>query len=444
VDDDTDLLRLLSLRLSAAKYAVDTAESGEEALARLASARPNLVITDLRMGGMDGLALFDALRQANSSLPVIILTAHGSIPEAVEATRQGVFGFLTKPFDGRELLAEVERALSFIGEGAVEGSDRTDETWRNDIITRSPRMEELLRRAKLAAAGEASVLICGASGTGKELLAQAIHRASPRRDYPFVAVNCGAIPESLLESELFGHARGAFTGAVQDREGLLQSAHGGTVFLDEIGDMQQALQVKLLRVLEEWKVRPVGALTAFSVDLRLVAATHRNLEREIEAGAFREDLYYRINVIRLEIPALSERREDIPLLASHFLEHPPTERRRKEVRFSREALEALVAADWPGNVRQLANVVKRAYTLATGSIIPVDLVSEAIRASPEGVLPLAEARRRFELDYLVRVLQIAGGSVSRAARLAGRNRTDFYKLLKRHQVNPSIFKTEPR
>ena len=440
VDDDVDLLRLLSLRLSAAGYLVETAKSGEQALARLGALRPDLVITDLRMGGMDGLALYDALREKDPSLPVLILTGHGSIPEAVEATRRGVVGFLTKPCDGTKLVAEVGRALSVSTWDEADSGGHEEQSWRSEIITRSPLMEKLLRKARLAAEGDASVLICGESGTGKELLARAIHKTSRRRSGPFVPVNCGAIPEALLESELFGHAIGAFTGAVRDRKGLLQSADGGTIFLDEIGDMPTPLQVKLLRVLEDGQVRPVGASALIAVDLRVVAATHRILEREVESGAFRQDLYYRINVIRLEIPPLVERREDIPLLARHFLEQLSKRGARKGKQLSPDAIEVLVKADWPGNVRQLSNVVEQAHTLAPGVVIPGELVREAIRANPEGILPLAEARRRFELDYLVRVLQIAEGNVSRAAHFAGRNRTDFYKILNRHQIDASLFK----
>ena len=444
VDDDEDLLRLLALRLRAAGYEVHTAESGEAALVRLPQARPELVITDLRMGGMDGMALYEAIRQENRALPVIILTAHGSIPEAVEATRRGVYSFLTKPFDGKALLGEVQRALELSGAGPREGEGAEDHGWRRDIVTRSPRIEELLRKARLAADGDASVLLCGESGTGKELLARAIHRASPRRDRPFVALNCGAIPEPLLESELFGHVRGAFTGAVRDHAGLFQSADGGTVFLDEIGDMPSSLQVKLLRVLQDREVRPVGASGSARVDVRVVSATHRDLEAEIAAGTFREDLYYRINVIRLDICRLAERREDVPLLAEHFLAQFVEKGRKKVTGFSPEAMEALVAAPWPGNVRQLANVVEQVYTLTTSRLIPVDLVNEAIRCTSEGIPSLVEARRRFELDYLLRVLKIAEGNVSRAARLAGRNRTDFYKLLARHEIDPALFKAAAR
>src|SRR6185295_19490182 len=310
VDDDPDLLKLISLRLTSAGYRVRTAESGETALAALAVVRPSAVITDLRMPGIDGLQLFAAIHRQHPALPVIILTAHGTIPDAVSATQRGVFGFLTKPFDSQDLLQKVAAALRVAGDLPETSSDTTGE-WRAGIITRSPRMEDLLRQARLVADSDASVLIYGDSGTGKELLARAIHRASPRRDKPFVAVNCGAIPEPLLESELFGHARGAFSGAVQAHKGLFQAADGGTIFLDEIGDMPLALQ--------EGEVRPVGATQPIPVDVRVVSATHRDLDAQKASGQFREDLYYRLNVVSLKLPALADRREDIPLLATHFL-----------------------------------------------------------------------------------------------------------------------------
>jgi two-component system response regulator GlrR len=439
VDDDKDLLQLIAMRLTAAGYAVTAVESGEQALASLAVARPQIVVTDLRMQGMDGMALFDAIHRDAASLPVIILTAHGTIPEAVAATRRGVFSFLTKPFEPKGLLDTVAQALRLSSPSAG-----VSEEWRADMITRSSAMEDLLAQARRVAASDASVCIFGASGTGKELLAKAIHRASPRREAPFVAVNCGAIPEGLLESELFGHKKGSFTGAVSDRRGLFQAAQGGTLFLDEIGDMPLPLQVKLLRALEERKIRPVGSHESFDVDVRVIAATHRNLEERIASGEFREDLYYRLNVVKLYIPTLAERREDIPMLANHFLSRLAERYRRGRLAFAPEAMQILVSAPWPGNVRQLLNVIEQAVALAATDVIPESLLRQALDARDTTLTPLDEARRAFERDYLVRILKITGGNVTKAARLAGRNRTEFYRLLERHSLEPSMFKQQQK
>jgi two-component system response regulator GlrR len=436
VDDDKDLLQLIAMRLSATGYAVTAVESGEAALAALAVSRPQVVVTDLRMQGMDGMALFDAIHRDSPSLPVLILTAHGTIPEAVTATRRGVFSFLTKPFEPKVLLdtvAEAMRLSSPPASGELE-------TWRAELITRSSSMQDLLSQARRVAASDASVCIFGASGTGKELLARAIHRASPRAEAPFVAVNCGAIPEGLLESELFGHKKGSFTGAVADRRGLFQAAQGGTLFLDEIGDMPLPLQVKLLRALEERKIRPVGSHEQYDVDVRVIAATHRKLEERIASGEFREDLYYRLNVVKLYIPTLAERREDIPLLANHFLTRLAERYRRGRLSLSPEATQILVSATWPGNVRQLLNVIEQAVALAATEMIPESLVRQALDAGDTSLTPLDEARRAFERDYLVRILKITGGNVTKAARLAGRNRTEFYRLLERHSLEPGMFK----
>lgn len=445
VDDDRDLLRLLSIRLTAAGYTVSTAESGEQAVAQLATARPQLVITDLRMGGtagmggMDGMALFEAIRQFSATLPVIILTAHGSIPEAVAATRLGVFGFMTKPFDSQALLEQVESALR--ASGASAAAAPADDDWHAGLITQSPAMQDLLAQAKMVAAGDASVFIQGESGTGKELLARAIHRASPRRDQAFIAINCGAIPEALLESELFGHTKGSFTGATQDYKGLFQAAHQGTLFLDEIGDMPLALQVKLLRVLQERQVRPVGSTRSVPVDVRLISATHRDLHQEMEAGNFRGDLFYRLNVVSLELPPLARRREDIPLLVNHFL-GVLSEKYGKHVQgCSPEAMELLVGASWPGNVRQLLNVMEQAVALCTTSVVSTALVQKALRDKPGKVPPLAEARAQFEREYLVQILKITNGNVTQAALLAQRNRTEFYRLLRRYELDPMPFKS---
>jgi len=436
VDDDPDLLRLLSIRLQSAQYEVATAGSGEQALASFAVVNPDVVITDLRMGGMDGLRLFEQLHANHPLLPVIILTAHGSIPDAVDATKRGVFSYLTKPFESQTLLEQVEAAMSVSG-----GSDGSrDDEWRTHIITRNAQMNEVMSRARMVADSEASVFIHGESGTGKELLAQAVHNASRRADGPFVAVNCGAIPEALLESELFGHRKGAFTGATKDYEGLIKSADGGTLFLDEVGDMPMSLQVKLLRVLQERQVRPVGDTRPIAVDVRVLSATHRDLREEMAAGRFREDLYYRLNVVSLELPSLSERREDIPLLVNHFAQRLAEQYDKRVTGFANDAMQRLVSAPWPGNIRQLYNLVEQTVILTTTPIISDNLVQRALSDEPSDLPAFAEARRDFEREYLVKLLQITGGNVSQAARLAKRNRTEFYKLLNRHELNPGMFK----
>ncbi len=439
VDDDPDILKLLAMRLATAGHRVRTADSGEQALVMFQAQRPQLVITDLKMGAMDGLALFDEIQRRAPTLPVIVLTAHGTIPDAVDATRRGVFGFLTKPFDGKALLEQVEQALRL---SVPAGQGAALEPWRAELVGASPAMQELLERARLVAASEASVFIAGASGTGKELLARAVHRASPRAGKPFVAINCAAIPEHLLESELFGHRKGAFTGAAYHHTGLFLEADGGTVFLDEIGDMPLALQAKLLRVLQERQVRPVGATQAVPVDVRVVSATHRNLEELLQGGQFREDLYYRLNVVSLRLPALAERREDIPLLANHFLQKTAARYGKPVTAFAPEAMEALVTAPWPGNVRQLQNAVEQAVALAPvgGGLVPLALIQGALRSGDNAFTSLDEAKKAFERDYLVRLLRLTEGSVSQAARLAQRNRTEFYNLLERHQLEPGQFK----
>jgi two-component system response regulator GlrR len=438
VDDDTDLLRLMTMRLTAAGHAVQAVSSAEAALAHLAVKLPALVITDVRLPGLDGLAFFDEVRARHPSLPFILLTAHGSIPDAVEATTRGAHAYLTKPYDAKELMEKIGQALRlnapspapFDGDGA----------WRSDILSRSPRMAEVLAEARLVAATDASVLISGDSGTGKELLARAIHKASPRARKPFVAVNCAAIPEALLESELFGHVKGAFTGAQGHREGLIPAAQGGTVFLDEIGDMPLALQVKLLRVLQERAVRPVGSNEALAVDVRVLSATHRDLELAMAQGQFRPDLYYRLNVVKLCLPPLAERREDIALLAQHFLT-TLAQRHRKPVRgFAPDALEALVTAPWPGNVRQLYNVVEQVCVLATAPLVPLAQVQRALQMPSAEVPSYQHAKQRFERDYLNQLLRLTSGHVAEAARLADRNRTEFYRLLQKHGLDPQLFR----
>jgi two-component system response regulator GlrR len=386
------------------------------------------------------MALFQQIRRQYPALPVILLTAHGTIPDAVEATSLGAYAYLTKPFDAKVLLDRIDQALSLSAPSVVQS--RSDEHWRAEIISRSQAMAELLAEAKLVAVSDASVLIRGESGTGKELLARAIHRASRRARAPFIAVNCGAIPEQLLESELFGHVKGSFTGAVSSREGLIQAADGGTLFLDEIGDMALHLQVKLLRVLQERVVRQVGSDAGRPVDVRVLSATHRDLEQAMLEGQFREDLYYRLNVITLTLPPLSQRREDIGLLATQFLQMLAAKYQKTVNGFAPDALEALTRAAWPGNVRQLYNVVEHVCALATAPLVPLTLVQRALRVPSLEVLSYTEAKQRFERNYLVQLLKLTDGNVADAARLAERNRTEFYRLLQKNDLNPAQFRSE--
>ena len=435
VDDDPGLLRLLSIRLRAEGYEVEAVESAHKALAILNRFSPDLVITDLRMDKMDGIGLLKELQTRSPGLRVVIVTAHGTIPDAVVATQSGAFGFLTKPIDKDELMQTVRKAIK------VSGSVEVEEDWSAEIITRNQAMKEILNQAKMVAATDARVLINGESGTGKELLARAIHNASPRHAQPFVAINCSAMAENLLESELFGHEKGAFTGATRSHKGLFQAAEGGTLLLDEIGDMPMRLQVKLLRVLQEHQVRPVGSTDAIDVDVRVISATHRDLQELMGQGRFREDLYYRLNVVNIKIPTLDQRREDIPLLVAHFLQQIAKEAGQERKVYAPEAVEMLVTAEWPGNIRQLYNVVRQNVALSRSPVISAELVQQSLGEHSGKLLSFSDARDEFTRNYLSQILQITTGNVSQAARLAKRNRTDFYKLLARHDLNPDQFKT---
>ena len=435
VDDDPGLLRLLSIRLRAEGYEVEAVDSAASALAVVSNFAPDLVITDLRMDKMDGIGLLKELQSRSPGLRVVIVTAHGTIPDAVAATQSGAFGFLTKPIDKDELLSTVQKALKVSGSVSVDGE------WASGIISRNHGMKEILNQAKMVAATDARVLITGESGTGKEILAQAIHRASPRHNQPFVAINCSAMAENLLESELFGHEKGAFTGATRSHKGLFQAAEGGTLLLDEIGDMPMRLQVKLLRVLQENQVRPVGSTEAIDVDVRVISATHRDLQDLMRQGRFREDLYYRLNVVNIHLPALDERREDIPLLVAHFLQSIAREAGQERKVYAPEAVEMLVTAEWPGNIRQLSNVVRQNVALSRSPVISAELLQQSLGEHSGKLLSFTDARDEFTRNYLSQILQITQGNVSQAARLAKRNRTDFYKLLSRHDLNPDQFKS---
>jgi two-component system response regulator GlrR len=430
VDDDPGLLRLLTIRLRAENYDVEAVENGVQALAAASRFRPDLVISDLRMDQMDGISLLKELQSRWPGLKVIMLTAHGTIPDAVQATQMGAFGFLTKPVEKQELLTQVQKALK------ISGFTDAGDDWRAGIITRSALMEEKLGQAHMVAGTDTRVLITGESGTGKEQLARALHNASPRRGKPFAAVNCSGMAEDLLEIELFGRVA---SGANKALRGLFQNAEGGTLLLEEIGEMPARLQVKLLRVLQENMIRPVGATDGLPVNVRVISTSNRDLQQLMASGAFREDLYYRLNVVHIDLPSLARRREDIPLLLAHFLAQIAKETGVRKI-YAPEAIELLAISDWPGNIRQLGNVVRQTCALAQTPIIPVELVQQAIGGTQAKLPSFDEARDEFTRSYLSQILQITGGNVSQAARLAKRNRTDFYKLLGRHQLVPDDFK----
>lgn len=436
VDDDPGLLQLLEIRLESFGYATLCAASGDEALRLLEKNTVQALVSDLRMRPMDGLELFEKVRERWPSIPVIMITAHGTIREAVDATVKGVFSFLTKPVDPGELQSVLRRAIALQAGG--ENRDPADE---GRLVTRCARMFELLEQARLYAESNANILITGESGTGKELLAEFVHAHSSRTEAPFVAINCSAIPNELLESELFGHAKGAFTGASRDRQGLFVSADHGTVLLDEIGDMPLLLQAKLLRVLQEGKIRPLGAHELIDIDIRVISSTHVDLERAIGEGRFREDLYYRLNVVSLHIPPLRERPEDIAILAQHFLREMAQRRNKQEKVLSPQALELLLCYGWPGNIRQLQNVMERLFALSRGPVIPEALVQQALPLdTAPRIRSFSDARREFERQYLAQLLAVTKGNMTQAAELADRNRSDLHKLVKRHAINPNQFR----
>ena len=444
VDDDRNLLEIIRMRLESLDFEVTAVRDEEEARQAVTAQVFDLAVIDLQLANQDGISLMEEIHLINPDLPTIILTAHGSIESAVEAMKGGAYTYLTKPFDARELKLHIDRAL--------ENRRLTSEVSRlkgllaerydfKNIVARSEKMQQVLEVVARIAQMDSTVHIQGESGTGKELIARAIHLASPRKDKAFVAINCAALPETLLESELFGHEKGAFTGAVKSSRGLFAQAHEGTLFLDEIGDMPPSLQVKLLRVLQERQFYPVGSEQSLSVDVRVIVATNKNLAELIKQDLFREDLFYRIHVIPIELPPLRERREDIPLLAEYFLKKFSTQMGKMIKGLAPAALQRLMLHEWPGNVRELENTIEYAIAMTVQDVITEDLILPGKAGAVEEALkPLTEARDAFEKGYLVRLLESTQGNVSSAATMAGRYRADLYALLKKHGLNPGDFK----
>jgi len=438
VDDEQDMLLLLGTLLKKEGYDVETAMSGEEAITKMEGNIPDLVITDLFMGGMNGMQLMESIHSKTPLLPVIILSGQAQIRDAVKATHLGSAAFLTKPIEKEGLYEQVRRALN------ISANGKKDNDFANDIIYKSNVMEELIKLAMAVSTTSVTVFISGETGTGKEVFAKAIHEGSERKNKPFIGVNCGAIPEQLLESELFGHEKGAFTGAASRHEGLFQAATGGTLFLDEIGDMPLSLQVKLLRVLQDMEIRPVGSTKTIPIDVRIISATHRDLDEMVKAGEFRSDLYYRLKVVPLSMPNLSDRCDDIPLLADYFLEEHAQANNQKKKHLSPDALDYLIAAEWPGNIRQLNNVIELCATLGKTKTIPLSLIKTGLQDRSRQIKTLKEAKLEFEKNYLISVLKMSGGHVANAAKTSGRNRTEFYKLLNLHSIEPAKFRSKTK
>jgi two-component system response regulator GlrR len=443
VDDDVNLLEILSIRLSSNDYRIETATDAEEALEIFTRQQIDLSIIDLQLARENGLDLMDKLHEIGPHIPVIILTAYGSIESTVEAMKRGAFNYLTKPFDPRELLFQIENALQTqrLAHEIEKLRNIIDERYHfSNIIAKSEKMHNVLIQITRVAETDSTVFIYGESGTGKELVAKTIHLASNRKDNPFVAINCAAIPETLLERELFGHEKGAFTGAYRSSSGLFLQADKGTMFLDEIGDMPLLTQAKLLRVLQESQFYPVGSEKPVSVNVRVIVATNKDLEEEMRKGLFREDLFYRIHVIPISIPPLRERREEIPLLADHFLKKFSLEMKKDIKGISPKAIKKMMLHNWPGNVRELINSIEYAVVMANSNYITDEMILQHKDLGEEPITSLKEAKDIFEKDYLIRLLESARGNVSKASKLAGKYRADFYNLLRKYDIKPDNFK----
>jgi two-component system, NtrC family, response regulator GlrR len=444
VDDDKNLVELIQMGLELAGYEAITATDEKEALDKAQEHAFDLAVVDLQLVQKDGLSLMEDLHLIIPNMPVIILTGYGSIENAVEAMKRGAYSYLTKPFESQELLFQIQKAIEnrklFSEIERLKGLLEEKYSFTN-IIAKSAKMQNVLEAISRIAKTESSVLLLGESGTGKDLIAKAIHLAGARKSKPFVAINCAALPEALLESNLFGHEKGAFSGAIRDSRGLFLQAHGGTIFLDEIGDMSLAIQAKILRVLEEKQFRPVGSEKLVEVDVRIIVATNKNLEEQVKLGLFREDLYYRIHVIPILLPPLRDRKEDIPPLVEHFLNKAGLQMKKEIKGLTPQAMQKLMFYDWPGNVRELENVVEYAAAMTDKEFITENLLLQTKGVvSQEPIKPLKEAKDTFEKSYLIYLLEISKGNVTEAAKCAGKYRADFYDLLKKYTLNPNDFK----
>jgi two-component system response regulator HydG len=446
IDDESGILDTLRILLKKEGFEVTTAQGGKAGLDAIRASAPDIVLTDVRMPQVTGLDILQAVKETDPMTPVLLMTAQASLQSAIQAVNAGAFYYLQKPFANDELLAILRRACEF-RQIRVENKQLKQEIRRTGggprpVVTRpvgkSRRFIDVLRLADVVAPTDSTVLLGGESGTGKEVLARYIHDASLRAEGPFLSINCGALPETLLESELFGHVKGSFTGAVRDKQGLFAAARGGTFFLDEVGEMPPSLQVKLLRVLQQREVIPVGATEALPVDVRIIAATNRELEEEVRRGNFRSDLYYRLNVLAMDLPPLRDRRDDLLLLIDHFLTEMAAERGTEVKALSAEALDAVMVYEWPGNVRELQNALEHAIVLTRGTLIEPQHLPERITRQKKEPLVAERAQPNPQLDlieraYIMFVLQAEGGNKTRAAEALGIDPSTLYRKLSRYE-----------
>ena len=444
VDDDAVARELLAEALKKEGYDVEAFGSGEAAIARGREGRVDVVLTDIRMGAVDGLTVLREFKRMSQDTAIVVLTAFGSLEGAIEAIKQGAYDYLAKPFKKEEIKLVVQRSLDhcrLLRENTKFREELKSKDEWSPLVGSSPAMLEVYKLVARVSESKSTVLLQGESGTGKELIARAIHGNSPRRDKPFVPVNCGALPDTLLESEMFGYEKGAFTGAVGTKTGLFESASGGTLFLDEVGELGQALQVKLLRVMQDHEVRRVGGTHSIKVDVRIIAATNRDLEQFVKEGKFRDDLFYRLNVVRITLPSLTERQEDIPMLAHYFLQKCATGTTTPVRGFHPDTMELLNRYRWPGNVRELENAIERAVSLSHGPLLTPDDLPAAIRQapihadakpeSPDVTEPVCLTLEEVEKRHLVRVLKETKGNKVKASKILGIDRRTLYRMAER-------------
>jgi two-component system response regulator GlrR len=443
VDDDQNILEVIKMRLEAVGYNITTSISGDLALIKAREELFDLVITDLKMSPKDGIQLMEELLLINPEMPIIILTAHGTIENAVEAVKKGAYSYLLKPFDNKELILHINNALEkqkLTNKIKYLQTIIQEKYGFDNIIGESKKMRKVFKKIAQIAKTDSSIYIYGESGTGKELVAKAIHYSSNRANAPFIAISCGALPETLLENELFGHVKGAYTDAFESKKGLFAQADRGTIFLDEIGETPPSFQVKLLRVLQEQEFKPIGSDKSIKTDTRVIVATNRDLHKAVENGNFREDLFYRIHVIPINLPPLRERKEDIPILANYFLKKYIKKSKKKINGITTPAIRKMMLYNWPGNVRELENKIEYAIAMCEKTNISCNDILLSQKDNTKNIRSFKKAKEDFEKEYLIKLLKINRGNITNTAKMAKKSRSDIYDLIKKYNINTDDYR----